>query len=67
METAYAGRSWLLTGLDEHQVGQRIASPLVSAYSDPALPGYGHYAYDHEGTPAAARARTSTAACSAAS
>jgi TldD protein len=28
-----------------------VASPLVSAYSDPALPGYGHYAYDHEGTP----------------
>jgi TldD protein len=52
METAYAGRSWLLAGLDEHQVGRRIASPLVSAYSDPALPGYGHYAYDHEGTPA---------------
>ena len=52
METAYAGRSWLLRGLDDHQVGQRIASPLVSAYSDPALPGYGHYAYDHEGTPA---------------
>ena len=53
METAYAGRSWLLTALDQHQVGQRIASPLVSAYSDPALPGYGHYRYDHEGTPAA--------------
>ena len=52
METAYAGRSWLLSGLDAHQVGRRIASPLVSAYSDPALPGYGHYAYDHEGTPA---------------
>jgi TldD protein len=52
METAYAGRSWLLAGLDEHHVGRRIASPLVSAYSDPALPGYGHYVYDHEGTPA---------------
>src|SRR5207245_557432 len=26
--------------------------PRVTAYSDPALPGYGHYAYDHEGTPA---------------
>ena len=52
METAYAGRSWLLRGLDEHQLGQRVASDLVTAYSDPALPGYGHYAYDHEGTPA---------------
>jgi TldD protein len=51
METAYAGRSWLLRGLGEHQVGRQVASPLVSAYSDPALPGYGHYAYDHEGTP----------------
>ncbi|MBI4635027.1 MAG: TldD/PmbA family protein [Candidatus Rokubacteria bacterium] len=52
METAYAGRSWLLRSLAEHQVGRRVASPLVTAYSDPSLPGYGHYAYDHEGTPA---------------
>jgi TldD protein len=52
METAYAGRSWLLGGLAEHQVGRRVASPLVTAYSDPALPGFGHYKYDHEGTPA---------------
>ena len=52
METAYAGRSWLMAGLAEHHVGRRVASPLVSAFSDPALPGYGHYAYDHEGTPA---------------
>jgi TldD protein len=52
METAYAGRSWLLAGLDRHHVGRPIASPLVTAFSDPALPGYGHYAYDHEGTPA---------------
>jgi TldD protein len=52
METAYAGRSWLFRGLDEHELGRRIASPLVTAYSDPALPGYGHYEYDHEGTPA---------------
>jgi len=51
METAFAGRSWLLRGLGEHQVGKQVASPLVTAYSDPALPGYGHYAYDHEGTP----------------
>ena len=52
METAYAGRSWLLGGLTGHQVGRRVASPLVTAYSDPALPGFGHYKYDHEGTPA---------------
>ena len=52
METAYAGRTWLLRGLDDTQVGRRIASPLVTAFSDPSLPGYGHYAYDHEGTPA---------------
>src|SRR6185312_15297804 len=43
---------WLLRGLDDHQVGKQVASPLVTAYSDPSLPGYGHYAYDHEGTPA---------------
>ncbi len=52
METAYAGRSWLLRSLDDTQVGRQIASPLVSAFSDPSLPGYGHYKYDHEGTPA---------------
>jgi TldD protein len=52
METAYAGRSWLLRDLDRHHLGRPVASPLVTAYSDPALPGYGHYAYDHEGTPA---------------
>jgi TldD protein len=52
METAYAGRSWLLRHLADHQVGKQVASPLVTAYSDPALPGYGHYEYDHEGTPA---------------
>jgi TldD protein len=51
METAYAGRSWLLSDLGRHQLGRRVASPHVSAYSDPRLPGYGHYAYDHEGTP----------------
>ncbi len=52
METAYAGRSWLLRSLRDTQLGKPIASPLVSAYSDPGLPGLGHYAYDHEGTPA---------------
>jgi TldD protein len=52
MEMAYAGRSWLFGGLDDTQVGRPVASPLVSAFSDPALPGYGHYAYDHDGTPA---------------
>ena len=41
-----------MRSLDEHQVGKPVASPLVSAYSDPSLPGYGHYKYDHEGTPA---------------
>src|SRR5262249_30535630 len=52
MEMAYAGRSWLLGGLGDTQVGHAVASPLVSAFSDPALPGYGHYAYAHDGTPA---------------
>lgn len=33
-------------------LGKQVASPLVSAYSDPLLPGYGHYEYDDEGTPA---------------
>lgn len=52
LETAYAGRSWLLRSLKENMLGKQIASPLVSAYSDPLLPGYGHYEYDDEGTPA---------------
>jgi TldD protein len=52
METAYAGRSWLLRNLEQSQIGRQVASPLVGAYSDPSLPGLGHYAYDHEGTPA---------------
>lgn len=52
METAYAGRTWLLKDLDETMVGKEIGSTLLNAYSDPALPGYGHYHYDHEGTPA---------------
>ena len=52
METGYAGRSWLLQNLHRTQVGRQIASPLVTAYSDPSLPGLGHYDYDHEGTPA---------------
>lgn len=52
METGYAGRTWLLRGLEETMVGKQIGSPLLNAYSDPHLPGYGHYAYDHEGTPA---------------
>ncbi len=52
METAYAGRSWLLQNLAHSQVGKQIASTMVSAYSDPGLPGCGHYVYDHEGTPA---------------
>ena len=51
METAYAGRSWLLQTLQESQIGKPIASKLISAYSDPSLPGFGHYKYDHEGTP----------------
>ncbi len=51
METAYAGRSWLLRALNDTMVGKPVASPLVTAYSDPSLPGFGHYKYDHEGTP----------------
>jgi len=52
METAYAGRSWFLRNLDNNMLGKQVASPLVSAYSDPSLPGFGHYQYDDEGTPA---------------
>src|SRR3972149_291885 len=49
-ETAYAGRSWVCEGVKENYIGKQVASPLITTYSDPALPGYGHYVYDDEGT-----------------
>ena len=49
-ETAYAGRSWFFRNFDDNFIGKQVASPLLTAYSDPAIPGYGHYKYDHEGT-----------------
>jgi TldD protein len=50
MEAAYAGRSWFLRSLVDNQLGKAVASPMLSACSDPSLDGYGHYRYDHEGT-----------------
>ena len=50
-ETAYAGRSWFLKNLRDNQLGAPIASPLVTAFSDPLMDGYGSFRYDHEGTP----------------
>ena len=50
-ETAYAGRSWFLKSLRDNQLGRQIASPLVTAFSDPLMEGYGSFRYDHEGTP----------------
>ncbi len=51
MEAAYAGRSWLLRTIDDNEIGKAVGSSLLSAVSDPTLYGYGHYRYDHEGTP----------------
>ncbi|HXG35530.1 MAG TPA: TldD/PmbA family protein, partial [Dehalococcoidia bacterium] len=51
-ETGYAGRSWLLKDLHDNQIGQRVGSDLVTAFSDPTLDGFGRYHYDDEGTPA---------------
>jgi TldD protein len=51
MEAAYAGRSWFLPSLDHNEIGRPVGSPLLWACSDPTLTGYGHYRYDHEGTP----------------
>lgn len=51
-ETAYAGRSWFLKNLHDNRLGERIASPLVTAFSDPLMEGYGSFRYDHEGAPA---------------
>jgi TldD protein len=49
METGYAGRTWLYRGPQDNMLGQRIASELVTAYSDTALQGFGMYAEDAEG------------------
>ncbi len=51
-ETGYAGRSWFLRDLKHNQLGQRVGSDLVTAFSDPTIDGFGHYVYDDEGTPA---------------
>lgn len=51
METGYAGRSWLLRDVQDNQLGHQIGSDVLSAYSDPGLPGLGRYRYDDEGTP----------------
>jgi TldD protein len=49
METGYAGRTWLYRSSQDNMLGQRIASELMTAYSDTALQGFGMYAYDAEG------------------
>ena len=51
-ETSYAGRSWFLKDIGENQMGKQIASPLVNAYSDPTVEGFGSFKYDHDGAPA---------------
>jgi TldD protein len=50
-ETGYAGRSWFLRDVKDNQLGKRIGSDLVTAFSDPTVQGFGHYMYDDEGTP----------------
>ncbi len=51
-ETSYAGRSWFLKDVNDNQIGKPIASPLVNAFSDPTVEGFGSFAYDHDGTQA---------------
>ncbi|MCH8813500.1 MAG: TldD/PmbA family protein [Chloroflexi bacterium] len=51
-ETGYAGRSWFLRNPKDNQLGKRVGSDLVTAFSDPTLDCFGHYMYDDEGTPA---------------
>ncbi|MBI4199404.1 MAG: TldD/PmbA family protein [Chloroflexi bacterium] len=51
-ETAYAGRSWLFHTLKDNQIGKQVGSPVLNVFSDPTLDAYGHFLYDHEGTPA---------------
>ena len=38
-ETSYAGRSWFFRDMEENQMGRQIASPLVTAFSDPTIEG----------------------------
>jgi hypothetical protein len=38
--------------MKSNQLGQRVGSDLVTAFSDPTIDGFGHYMYDDEGTPA---------------
>jgi TldD protein len=49
METGYAGRTWLYRGPQVNMLGERIASELVTDYSDTSLQGFGMYTYDAEG------------------
>ena len=51
-ETSYAGRSWFFRDMGDNQMGKPIASPLVTAFSDPTIEGFGSFKYDHDGTPA---------------
>ncbi len=51
-ETSYAGRSWFFKDMKDNQMGKSIASPLVNAFSDPTMEGFGSFKYDHDGTPA---------------
>ncbi|MSQ21751.1 MAG: TldD/PmbA family protein [Dehalococcoidia bacterium] len=51
-ETAYAGRSWLFRTLQDNQIGKQVGSPILNVFSDPSMDAYGHFMYDHEGTPA---------------
>ena len=51
-ETSYAGRSWFFKDTGDNQIGRQIASPLVTAFSDPTMEGFGSFKYDHDGTPA---------------
>jgi len=55
METAYAGRSWLLRALNDTMVARRWASALVTAYSDRHC-GLRPLQIRHEGRSAGSRA-----------
>lgn len=48
-ETGYAGRSRFLKSFENNQIGKKVASPLVTAFSDPELRGYGYVTFDDEG------------------
>ncbi|MFH1588592.1 MAG: TldD/PmbA family protein [Candidatus Diapherotrites archaeon] len=51
-EAAWAGRAWWFNSIEDNMFGKKVASDLVTVFSDSSLEGYGKFKYDDEGTKA---------------